>query len=674
MNTKSQIITIKTLFNCASSREFYEKISQEEKVIFLQGNRAYFIPGYQREIRWNKQNIITLITDLRKSEKFLGIIVLSTNLNKESIDYRGNTSEKFRYDIIDGQQRITVLYMLLTALARRLGHKNDIDLVLINKTFPKLTEAMDINFDDTKHSEYDEITSNDDLNQISKFKEIWLCIDDELNKLDAVELENLSDHILDSDVNILVETLDREQKSRQNNLCVDYFIDINNKSVVLDGLDILKAYIFKYGGFDEMSKKWVQLSQKIIKLKKLSIKYPITSLFQHYFLCSVNNNKSLHIKDIDEDFVAYDENNKLSHIGLIISDKDFYTRMMNGLLEFLDFIELVLKQDNDSSYDFKQLFLNFNEKKALHKDTYPCVLYIIKSILKCDDTVPKVLIMKYFFSILKFDNPPKDKYKIIYYINVIATLFSISRKRKSLSSFSSIVTKDSWEEEIRNRSKKEYENIDTIVAYDKFFKSQNVCSEAIGQYYAERAYILMDSYYIINNEIKCNKLIFSNHLCANYNMDHFFITNSYKFEITLNRKKETFSYPKKIYKYIRTIGNFLLMNKEENNKLGNTVFWEKLDRLKEYDEVIDGNSERKVSIPHPIFGECSLSHYKIAKDIFSKIDNNPKQQLCLAKTNKEAEKILKDYFKNRFPQLYIEFINRITSEDKNLIYKIKKSN
>ena len=71
-----------------------------QELLKLCANRKYIIPDFQREIRWDEDNVSLLIDDLKSGRCYLGNIILTQHPN--------NT-----FSIIDGQQRLTVITMLL---------------------------------------------------------------------------------------------------------------------------------------------------------------------------------------------------------------------------------------------------------------------------------------------------------------------------------------------------------------------------------------------------------------------------------------------------------------------------------------------------------------------------------------------------------------------------------
>ena len=75
---------------------------------FKQNN--YIIPDYQREYVWKEENVMPLMEDLvdafshdSKKQYFVGTIVV----------YRGSG----KYEVIDGQQRLTTFFIMICALA-----------------------------------------------------------------------------------------------------------------------------------------------------------------------------------------------------------------------------------------------------------------------------------------------------------------------------------------------------------------------------------------------------------------------------------------------------------------------------------------------------------------------------------------------------------------------------
>ena len=82
--------------------EFFKMDKPTEPANFKADKRELCIPLYQREYKWENEKINALIADIKKQPKFLGNIILEET----------NT----RYEIADGQQRITTCFLILVYL------------------------------------------------------------------------------------------------------------------------------------------------------------------------------------------------------------------------------------------------------------------------------------------------------------------------------------------------------------------------------------------------------------------------------------------------------------------------------------------------------------------------------------------------------------------------------
>ena len=60
--------------------------------------------------------------------------------------------------------------------------------------------------------------------------------------------------------------------------------------------------------------------------------------------------------------------------------------------------------------------------------------YILNTILKMDNEVPKILATKYFLEVMNKEVSEEKDYKIIYYIYVLAILFVTTQGKKAYTS------------------------------------------------------------------------------------------------------------------------------------------------------------------------------------------------------------------------------------------------
>ena len=133
--TISGIIPIRILLENNSSSMGYVDYVDDSSVHKweLSKDREYIIPGYQREIRWNTNNIQVLLDDLKDNSKFLGYVLMSTE-------------DDVHYNIIDGQQRLTVIFMLLDAIKRKDAEMSYATCFFNNESFADIKMAIEKDF------------------------------------------------------------------------------------------------------------------------------------------------------------------------------------------------------------------------------------------------------------------------------------------------------------------------------------------------------------------------------------------------------------------------------------------------------------------------------------------------------------------------------------------------
>lgn len=274
MGIRSGIKTVEEVFGTKQVC-IYDRINDREKSVCLDENRIYIIPGYQREIRWSAENVQILIDDLKKGSKFLGTITLST-------------SEAKKFEVIDGQQRLTVITMLITYLNKVVPETKRHEGIckIDNQSFAKFNDALSFDFDYSKIeienvALYKEVLLCDTLSQRENFRKIWNSVAERVESLSPKEQIDLFTAVLESDLNVIVNEI--KGTDTQRKFCVDYFIDINNKSVHLDSLDIIRAYAFKED-FGRMTGKWINIQNLCTELYG-SVKYSRDILYFQYFIC-----------------------------------------------------------------------------------------------------------------------------------------------------------------------------------------------------------------------------------------------------------------------------------------------------------------------------------------------------------------------------------------------------
>ena len=566
---------------CSEEITIYDKPKGgRERTVCLDEGREYIVPEYQREIKWSTENVQTLIDDLRKGSKFLGTITFSTSKPKE-------------FEIIDGQQRLTVITMMINCINEYVeDSRKVINLCNIrNKSFPYFKETLLYKFDFEKIKKenqplYNAILTNDNQNQRKDFARIWKSITERVETLPLVDKEKLLLALCESELNVIVNEI--EGTDTQRKFCVDYFIDINNKSVELDSLDIIRAYAFKED-FIQTTDRWVKIQQKCNILSG-KVKYTRDELYYQYFLCNVNKEIEYKISKLSNDYkikedvvIAGKEFASGTFVWNLFKNDKFYSNLLEELDEYLDFIEIVVSSETGGDDRFKQFF--YDEKGKLVDETRILNAHtIINTILRNDDMVPKMMVMKYFFEVLKPNAVKYKNYRIISNINIIATVFTLSTKRKGSEIIASKVLLQDWQKGIREYSTKIYYEVPEEIGFDKINRDNGVVTTDSGLHAARRYFSMKDSCSISSGTLSIDEEKYKNEniTSGEKNMEHFIINRDYTYTLFLDDGKTAdveLTIPKKQKKNIATIANYLLMNSEINKELKNRPVYEKIDML-----------------------------------------------------------------------------------------------
>ena len=145
----------------------------QQQIICLEADRKYSIPAFQREVRWDDNNLKMLLYDLSRSSKFLGNIILTIKSD--------HTCE-----IIDGQQRTTVLMLIVSCIKKKFGIKiSTPDLCpLRNEGFTGFQTLLEKAFDQEAitSDDWNAILKSDDYHQLPRIQKLVKDRADEIKK------------------------------------------------------------------------------------------------------------------------------------------------------------------------------------------------------------------------------------------------------------------------------------------------------------------------------------------------------------------------------------------------------------------------------------------------------------------------------------------------------------
>lgn len=552
-----------------------------QNILELKENREYIIPDFQREIRWDKDNLSQLIDDIKTGPKYLGNIILTKNFNED------------KYLIIDGQQRMTVITMILWCL--KSIHNEKIELIkpckLSIESFEGFEKLIEKSFTDSLKND-NSILETDKLFQIDKYYELWNNIREISYISNKKEAKEFVDNLEKSSVNIILNESDDLKDG------IRYFIDVNLKGKQLDTEDIFKGYLFRQDTSKEIRDAWYQLKTNVAKIVEKKIKYPILKLIEHYFYCDLYNDKKFKNLVFDEEFLLKSEFElqeetstkfrKNTHIIEVINDRIYMINSIKKLNEVID-IMIEIVDTNSPSDKFKRLFndIDFDELEVFHN--------FMRKILKDDKVLPKALLMKYILSVLiTEESKGKRDFRKIYGVYLLSVLFMLFENKKNLDVFINVLkaSNNSWYEEALKEINSYFEaskiTDNKIIA--QFKKGRNEENEdyrfrckSLATIY--NFFAIKDNEICISKDLKKLKKFISDDEA--FTTEHFIISqNKQKLIFDESEEKHTYEFKidEKIYKtYVNNLFNFIFIKREINNKLDNYWLPKKLEIIDEKD-------------------------------------------------------------------------------------------
>lgn len=648
-NIKGTIVNVKDFL---SNRlvEITIKNGDSEQVLFkLDCNRSYSIPDFQREIRWSRDNLYELMSDIRSGAKFLGNVILTKHRNN-------------KYDIIDGQQRITLLFMLVHYIKHRYQDELSIDndfCKLINESFDKYQDFMELNYtlqdlDDTARENYE---LRDKLGQMDSFKVLWDSISENDILNDSTKAGDFLKNLERCEVNVILSEED------STNYSIEYFIDVNLKGVRLDDEDIFKGYLFYLDGSKKIRDLWVELKQNVKtfnatcakKSKAKSACYPLMKIIEHFFYCDLYSNDKYERVEFGEDFRIKEKvqigttwHYTGEHLLKTVNNVGYMQRSIKSINELLNFLNNIVANESPNE-DFKKCFESDTGEKILDDDEIKIFFKYFRYV--CLDRtmiVSKAILMKYLLSvILNKQNKNKDDYKKFYMVFMFSTLFAIFESKKGIEPISQILKASDWSSEV-SKMLSYYLNPSTIKTLKRSaeFKFSTNPENEEQRYHSIMLAAIYNYFSFDGNIVKVKKgktkqlAMFLNDT-NQFSVEHFIVNNGKvcTTKVVSANKAYTYEYSDETKKYAASIFNYIFVPESINKDLGYAVVQEKVEKL------------------NTIEISCEYSKMVIEK---VKASFSP---ILLAETEENKQKKHMDqYFSYEFKEEYLKLVGLVLEE------------
>lgn len=360
----------------------------QENVAKVFGRDKFSIPQYQRDYAWKRQNFVDLWEDLEEAIEskdsqghFLGTIVVAPN--KEN-------SQKF--DIIDGQQRTTTIFMLLYALICKSENKENLktkflldeDGKLKLEVAPQNQEFFEKLLKQAEEGHNTELKGEADTQGKKNLYEVFQSILDKVVNFDS----NKTKVYIESLKAMILMWLEEPNSGR----AIRTFQSVNDRGVPLNLLDKLKSLLIYYsnryckGVLDE------KINNDFGDIFKIFLQ-----IEEHKYISSIGNQQFSEsdifryhagsIKFDNVDFLGhYRQSNENTYIELKNKLK-VLVKHCSGLSDFNN-LEKFLETYTDDLKKFYQAFLDMLNEIDINANIFKLILlgkmspYFYNSLLR----------------------------------------------------------------------------------------------------------------------------------------------------------------------------------------------------------------------------------------------------------------------------------------------------
>lgn len=620
----------------------------QEQSIKLEPDRKYSIPAFQREVRWDDNNLKMLLCDLARGDKFLGNVILTVKSN--------HTCE-----IIDGQQRTTVLMLIIACIKKKFSTKISIPEVcpLQNEAFEGFQMLLERHFDSTAFTdeEWETVRKSDVYNQYPRIQKLWETIYSSELLADRHKAQSLLDNICKSEFNIIASYSD------DVNTSIQYFLDVNLKGIRLDTEDIFKGYLFSQDSREATRKLWQKNKCAVLRLNGVEQsseekRYPLMKLYEHFFYCDLYLPRG---GACEYSSLKFGENFCLtsgftsgttsfyegSHLIEAIRDRDYLKGVLERFNKCVEIMTDIVESEGPST-TFKDKFVCSEKIDSIDIQNFHSML---KKILCEKEIIPKILALKYILTYLDGKEHVKAEYKSAYSVFCAAVLFTIFANKKESDTFYSFVKQDDWKAKI---DKWLYNYISShaltrgkVLAAYKYSEEdddpiqQIRCKSlaAISNFF--RINKSGDSYHLSITNIADLNAFFSDK--NTYSVEHFIVAKCGNLHVKTSKFDFPYRYPAAIQKYKNSLFNYIFIPKSLNGSLSNTELYLKVEQLRINESQI--------------ICEYSRSYYNLlARDPREYFFNYPSSEsIDSYDTEEEVRAYLDDYFAKIFPDEFLQF-------------------
>jgi uncharacterized protein with ParB-like and HNH nuclease domain len=353
--------------------------------------RYFIIPSYQRGYRWKGKQVEDLLNDLysfaikpehQEREFYCLQPIIVQKLSDEDKGKYNCPQEKEAWEVVDGQQRLTTIYILLNYIIKKRlrideeTFKEDYDKELFHLKYETRDNSdefftqMDVNISDTDNIDYAYI-----INAYNHIDE-WFTSENGARKIyerlpeDKRPGQSSVKKFAESILNVLLNSKGAKDPSAQfiwyqlgndegvhtKKNAIEEFVRINNGKIALTNAELIKALFLQKKNFSagdedlkqiQIAIEWEQMENELHKddfwyyiRKKESKKDDFIANRIDYLFSIEYKSSNWDVSSIDEE---EDAKNNLKRLNDELSDKDRLFRFYNDKFEGLSEAELSAK-------------------------------------------------------------------------------------------------------------------------------------------------------------------------------------------------------------------------------------------------------------------------------------------------------------------------------------------
>ena len=349
--------------------------------LIKQPDTQFVIPVYQRNYDWTEKHCKVLLNDIKeaginKKEHFIGSIVYVIH---------GNAAFK-ELIIVDGQQRLTTIYLIYLRLYNLLPNGNPIknriyEQYLINKFAVQPSQKLKLKLTENNNKFLKHLLNT----PITTIKGKSNIIDNYIYFENNINADNYKE-VLDglSYLNIIDMALDRNIDDPQR-----IFESLNSTGLALSQGDLIRNYILMKLNSKEQEEIYEKYWEYIEKdAKDESKNENMVSDFIRDFMTSEYNkipNKSRVYEEFKEKYSIDNLNEIKNYLGVLKEYASYYNRLLNPKKE--NDKDISLKLDNIKSLEvnvsypfFLKIYKDYNDK-IIDKEKFIYIIDLIESFV-----------------------------------------------------------------------------------------------------------------------------------------------------------------------------------------------------------------------------------------------------------------------------------------------------